>query len=216
MSWTKSPVSNHCGPSPVWLRRSDLLGHPDVPGDRAVKELVSERLGTSLCGPVAVLAQPRTWGWLFNPISMYFCFAAEGADVDALVLDVSNTPWHEHHAYVLAGGSGTYRFAKAMHVSPFLGMDHEYHLTLSGPAERLSIVLSNHQGGRRVLDASLTLQRREITRSALGRVLWSYPAQTLAVSARIYRQAFALQRKGARFYPHPEHGAGRQPGAGHG
>jgi DUF1365 family protein len=191
-------------PSPVWLRRADLLGDRVVPIDRAVRDLVSARLGFRPDGPVAVLAQPRTWGWLFNPISVYFCFARDGVGLDALVLEVSNTPWHERHSYVLAGGTGTYEFAKAMHVSPFLSMDHDYHLDIKGPDQRLSIGLSNHQGGRRILAAKLTMQRREISRSALGRMLWAYPAQTLAVSLRIYRQALALHRKGAVFYPHPE------------
>jgi len=190
-------------PSPVWLRRADLLGDPAVPLDQAVRDLVDDRLGVRPAGPIAVLAQPRTWGWLFNPISVYFCFASDEVSLDALVLEVSNTPWHERHAYVLGGGSATYTFDKAMHVSPFLSMDHQYHLTLNGPDEGLTIDLSNHQDGRRVFDARLTMARKEISPAALGRVLWAYPAQTIAVSARIYRQALVLHRKGARFYPHP-------------
>jgi DUF1365 family protein len=190
-------------PSPVWLRRSDLLGDRAVPIDEAVRDLVDARLGVRPAGPIAVLAQPRTWGWLFNPISVYFCFGADEVSLDALVLQVANTPWHERHSYVLAGGSGSYTFDKAMHVSPFFGMDHQYQLTLKGPDEGLTIDLSNHEEGRRVFDARLTMQRKEISRAALGRVLWAYPAQTIAVSARIYRQALALHRKGAPFYPHP-------------
>jgi len=168
-----------------------------------VRDLVEDRLGFRPSGQVAVLTQPRTWGWLFNPISVYFCFARDEVHLEALVLEVSNTPWHERHCYVMAGGSNPYVFAKAMHVSPFLSMDHEYHLTLKGPDQHLSIDLSNHQDGRRVFDARLTMQRKEISRATLGRVLWAYPAQTLAVSARIYRQALALHRKGAPIYPHP-------------
>ena len=140
-------------PGPVWLRRADLLGDRSVPIDQAVRDLVEARLGVRPAGPIAVLAQPRTWGWLFNPISVYFCFADGGVGIDALVLEVANTPWHERHSYVLAGRSGTYEFAKAMHVSPFLGMDHDYHLDLDGPGERLSMALSNHQDGRCVFDA---------------------------------------------------------------
>jgi uncharacterized protein len=189
-------------PAPVWLRRADLLGDPAVPADQAVRDLVEARSGSRPGGPVAVVAQPRTWGWLFNPLSIYFCFAGSGAGIDAHVLEVANTPWHERHAYVL-DGAGRHEFAKAMHVSPFQGMDQDYHLTINAPGERLSVGLSNHQGGRRVFDAQLTLERRELSRAALGRVLWAYPCQTLAVSARIYRQALALHRKGAPFYPHP-------------
>ena len=190
-------------PAPVWLRRADLLGDPALPADEAIRDLVEARLTFRPCGPVAVLAQPRTWGWLFNPLSVYFCFADGGAGIDAHVLEVANTPWHERHAYVLGGGAGRHEFAKAMHVSPFQGMEQDYHLTINAPGQRLSVGLSNHQGGRRVFDAELTLERRELSRAALGRVLWAYPCQTLAVSARIYRQALALHLKGAPFYPHP-------------
>jgi len=190
-------------PAPVWLRRADLLGDPAVPADQAVRDLVEARLARRPTGPVAVLAQPRTWGWLFNPLSIYFCFDESAAGIDAHVLEVANTPWHERHAYVLGGGAGRHEFAKAMHVSPFQAMDQDYHLTISAPDQRLEVGLSNHQDGRRVFHAQLTLARRELSPAALGRVLWAYPCQTLAVSARIYRQALALQRKGTPFYPHP-------------
>lgn len=42
-----------------------------------------------------MLGHPRTWGWLFNPITCYFCFDPEGTSVEWLVAEVTNTPWHE-------------------------------------------------------------------------------------------------------------------------
>jgi DUF1365 family protein len=189
-------------PSPVWLRRADLPGAPPQTPDQAVRDLVEHRLGVRPRGPVAVLAQPRTWGWLFNPLSISFCFSEGGERIDAHVLEVRNTPWHERHTYVLDGGA-RHQFAKAMHVSPFMGMDQTYHLSVHGPGETLTVALANHEEGRRVFDARMALERRELTRSSLGRVLWAYPFQTMKVSARIYRQALALHRKGAPFHGHP-------------
>ena len=57
----------------MWFRRADFLGDPTVPLDEAVRDLVEERTGRRPTGPVALLANLRTWGWLFNPISLYFC-----------------------------------------------------------------------------------------------------------------------------------------------
>ena len=124
--------------APVRFRRKDFLGDPSTPLDEAVRELIGERTGRRPGGPVAMLANLRTWGWLFNPISLYFC--AEDAEpargpglISALVAEVENTPWHDHHAYVM-GAPGRHRFAKELHVSPFLptGLDYQIHYTAPG------------------------------------------------------------------------------------
>jgi uncharacterized protein len=193
----------------VSFRRADFLGDPGVPLDTAVRDLVLARTGTRPAGPIRLLAQVRTWGWLFNPISIYFCMDEAGERIETLVLDVMNTPWHERHAYVLDGGEGEHRFSKELHVSPFFGMDHEYRLRLSRPGERIVVRLASLEGGRVVFDATLALRRRAISRSALGRVLWRYPLLTLRVSAGIYWQALRLRAKGAPFHSHP----GRRPPA---
>ena len=130
------PLWSDRRPAPVWFRREDFLGDRATPLPGAVRSLVEERSGLRPMGPVALLANLRTWGWLFNPISLYFCTGADGQEVEALVAEVENTPWHERHAYVV-GPPGRHRFAKSMHVSPFLPMDVDYELRYTAPAERL-------------------------------------------------------------------------------
>lgn len=76
-------------PAPVWFRRADFLGPPARPLAEAVRDLVGERSGTRPEGKVALLANLRTWGWLFNPISLYFCFSADGQAVDRLVAEAA-------------------------------------------------------------------------------------------------------------------------------
>lgn len=180
-------------------RRADFLGDPAVPLAEAVRGLVEQRTGRRPPGPVTVLANLRTWGWLFNPITIYAC----GAPAEALVLEVTNTPWHERHTYVLDGGAGEHRFAKELHVSPFLPMDLTYRLRLREPGSHLSLQLACLDGERPVFEAALAGRRLEIDRASLGRVLWRHPLGTHRVSAGIYRQAAALRRKGATFHPHP-------------
>ncbi|HVM65678.1 MAG TPA: DUF1365 domain-containing protein [Acidimicrobiales bacterium] len=201
-----------CALHPLWslerpngasLRRADFLGDTAVPLATAVRDLVESRTGTRPGGPVRLLAHVRTWGWLFNPIAVYFCFDEPGGRVVSLVLDVTNTPWHEHHAYVVSGGEGEHWLPKELHVSPFFGMDQLYRLRVVGPGDALLVSLASLERGRTVFDASLALRRRELSRAALGRVLWRYPALTHRVSAGIYWQAVRLWAKGTPVHPHP-------------
>lgn len=187
----------------VSFRRADFLGDPAVSLDTAVRDLVEARTGRRPTGPVRLLAHVRTWGWLFNPIAIYFCMDAAGEDIEALVLDVTNTPWHEHHTYVIAGGEGEHRFPKELHVSPFFGMNHEYRLRLNRPGERLVVRLALLDGDDVAFEATLALRRRLISRSALGRLLWRYPLLTARVSTGIYAQALRLRAKGLPVYAHP-------------
>ena len=188
-------------PDLVWWRRRDFFGDPALDLDDAVRREVFERLGRRPEGDIAVLGHLRTWGWLFNPLCVYYCFDPSGTTVDAIVLEVRNTPWHQRTTYVIDGTSA--RFAKEMHVSPFLGMDHEYVLDAPAPGERLHLHLGNRRGEEHVFDAALSLRREEFDRSVLTRVAWRRPLETVRVSAGIYAQAWRLWRRGAPFHPHP-------------
>ena len=86
------------------FRREDYLGDPDRPLKDCVRDLVEERTGHRPAGPVRLLTTLRTFGHAFNPVSFYYCFARSGSRVEAVVADVTNTPWGESHAYVLASG----------------------------------------------------------------------------------------------------------------
>jgi uncharacterized protein len=186
----------------VSYRRADYLGRGATSLEESVRDIVQERLGWRPSGPIAMLAHPRTWGWLFNPIALYYCFEPSTGAVEALVAEVTNTPWHERHAYVV-GAPGIHHFPKALHVSPFFGMDGTYALSYEPPDRNLSLRLDLLEGETQVFHAGLHLQRREVNRKELGRLLWSHPFMTARVSAAIYRQAFSLWREGAPFVAHP-------------
>ena len=192
-------------PAVAWLRRTDFLGPHDVPLDAAVRDLVEERMGVRPDGPVRLLTHLRYLGHSFNPVSFYYCFSADGARVRWVVAEVTNTPWGERHAYVLEpGANGT---PKAFHVSPFMGMDHEYRWRVLDPGAKLILHIDSLREGRRAFDATLTLRRLELSRAALRRVLVRYPAATLASTARIYGHALRLKLKGAPYFAHPEKAA---------
>ncbi len=202
----RHPLASHRHPAPLRFSRRDFLGDPALPLDHAVRDLVERRTGRRPEGPVALLANLRTWGWLFNPISLYFCAERTGTGrtggITQLVAEVQNTPWHERTAYVV-GGPGEHRFAKALHVSPFLPMDVDYRLRYGAPGPRLDVSLDVLDGTARLFTARLSLHRRPLDRAALGRLLWSNPLATHRVSAAIYLQAARLRRRGAPFFSHP-------------
>jgi uncharacterized protein len=191
------------------FRRADYLGDPAVPLDTAVRELVHERLGFRPAGPVRMLAHLRYLGHCFNPVVFYWCFASDGERVEAVVAEVTNTPWGERHAYVVAReGNADHvldsRHEKAMHVSPFMPMEMSYRWRLGTPGERLAVRIENRDvGGALVFDAQLALRRRELTRGALVRTLARHPAMTLRVLGGIYGQALRLRLKGAPWHAKP-------------
>ena len=89
-------------PNAVWFRRADYLGDPTLALDAAVRDAAEQRLGRRPSGPIAMLGHLRTWGWLSNPVTFYFCFNPNDMEVDAVVAEVTSTPWHERHVYALA------------------------------------------------------------------------------------------------------------------
>ena len=184
--------------APVRLDRADYLGDPATPLEETVRDLVASRLGRRPAGRVLLLTTPRVWGWQFNPLSVYYCLD-EAEALDALVLEVTSTPWHERTAYVVDARDRPARFAKEMHVSPFLPGDLDYVLRASEPGEAIHLHLGNRRGEERVFDAGLSLQRVGNQRADLARFVWRRPLAAVAVSWGIYRQALRLWRKGAPF-----------------
>jgi uncharacterized protein len=199
---SRHPLWSKEGPNAVSFRRRDYLGDPALPLDVSVRDLVEQRVGMRPDGPIAMLTQVRTWGWLFNPITIYYCFDRDGHSVAQTVVEVTNTPWHERVAYVLPG-RGSPVVAKELHVSPFLPMDLSHRFVIGEPGPRLVVGVDDLDHGERVFSASMVLHRRSLDRPALGRVLWRYPLMTMRVSWGIYRQALALRRKGVPVHPHP-------------
>jgi len=198
---------------PVRFRRADYLGDATVALDESVRDVVADHLGRRPRGRVAMLAHLRTWGWLFNPLSVYYCYDEDGVGIEAVVLEVTSTPWHERHVYVIDGADRRSRFAKEMHVSPFMGMDLDYVMTWSPPDERLRLHLGNRHGAAHVFDAGLELGRRDLTRRSLATMVWRHPFQTYSVSANIYHQAARLFLKGAPFHPRSRSVPSRHVGA---
>jgi len=195
-------------PGLLRFRRRDYLGDPATPLTHAVRDEVQTRTGRRPEGPIRVLTQLRSFGHCFNPVSFYYCFDRSGDQLEAVIGEVTNTPWGERHCYVLGTaprGAGVLggEFDKALHVSPFLGMDDRYSWRLSPPAQTLSVHIENHRAGSVAFDATLALHRRELTRASLAGLTARYPLATVRVLALIYAHALGLRLKGVPVHPHP-------------
>lgn len=193
----------------VRFRRGDYLEPYGVPLDHAVRDRVEHETGMRPAGPIRLLTHLACFGYCFNPVSFYYCFDRSGERVEALVAEITNTPWGERHVYVLRPGVDDprphvrSRFAKAFHVSPFMPMALQYDWRFNVPNRALTSHMDVFDGGRKTFDATLVLKRREITGPALARALLRFPAMTAQVVAAIYWQALRLWLKRAPFHAHP-------------
>jgi DUF1365 family protein len=166
---------------------------------------VESALGFRPEGPVRLLTNLRSLGYVFNPVSFYFCFDAGGEQLRAVVAEITNTPWKERHAYVLrADGGGAFAtFEKSFHVSPFFPMEQTYEWRLDAPGGRLRVEMVNREEGVEVFRAGLAMRRQEWTPGALRRAAWLQPLMAWKVHAAIYWQALRLWVKGTPFHVHP-------------
>jgi uncharacterized protein len=192
------------------FRRSDYLGPTHLTLAEAARECVARVTDTRPQGPVRLLTHLRYAGYIFNPVSFYYCYAGDGVTLQAIVAEITNTPWKERHTYVLPveaaaahGRRMVWSFDKAFHVSPFVAMERQYVWAFSLPGDSLYVHMDVLQGDRREFDATLSLKRLPLNARSLRRVLWQYPVMTLQVIAAIYWQALRLWLKGSPIYAHP-------------
>jgi len=155
-------------------------------------------------GQVLMLANARSFGYAFNPLSVFWCYDRGGALV-AVVAEVHNT-YGERHCYLLEPDErGRAEAGKEFYVSPFLTVDGCYRMALAEPRERLSIRMELVQDGRRVFQASLTGRRRPLTPRMLMRVAGRHPFMTARVSALIRYHGVKLWARGVPRVPRPTH-----------
>jgi DUF1365 family protein len=198
-------------PALARFRRENYLGKADEPLPVAVRNRVEEETGVRPTGPIRLLTHLSYFGYCFNPISVYYCFDEADTRVDAIVAEVTNTPWGERHSYVLSDamnkGDDTtrnYETRKKLHVSPFMDMEMVYDWLLTEPRDNIVLRINNRQDGQLLFGATLILRRHEISSPALARILLRHPFMTLKIAAAIRWQALKLWLKGCPVCPHPD------------
>ncbi len=185
---------------PFWLRpfaRFDARDHLGDP-ERGIRENVDTYLaahGIDLAGGrVLMLAHARVLGYVFNPISVFWCHRADGT-LACVVAEVHNT-YGERHCYLLhPDPSGRAGVDKEFYVSPFLTVDGHYTMRLPEPDDRLGIAITLHQDGAPAFVATLAGIRRPATTRQVARTVLRRPLVTQRTAALIRRHGIALWTK---------------------
>lgn len=197
-------------PALAWFRQSDHLQHSAVPLKQAITNVVEQHTGQRPQGPIRLLTQLRYFGYVFNPVSFYYCFDHSGTQLETIVAEVNNTPWGERHLYVLpqhrsntSTSNVRIELDKEFHVSPFMPMDIHYNWAFTAPEQQLTVHMENYRHSEKLFDATLALQQQPINGRNCARVLLRYPFMTIKIIGAIYWQALKLLFKGTPVYDHP-------------
>jgi hypothetical protein len=195
------------GPGLRLLARFDARDHLGDP-QRTIKQNLDEFLRQSdvdlAGGRVMMLANARVLGYVFNPLTVYWCHRADDT-LACVVAEVHNT-YGQRHAYLLhTDDRGRAQVPKEFYVSPFYPVDGRYRMSLPEPDSRLalSIVLGRPDGHS--FTASVRGRGVPATRRALLASAVRHPWSTAAVSARIRWQGIKLYLRGLRVAPRPAH-----------
>jgi len=160
-----------------------------------------ERAGVALeGGPIRLLTMPRVLGYVFNPISLYYCHRADGR-LAAVIYEVTST-FGVRHAYVIpvpvedqAEGLIRQSAAKALYVSPFMGMQMDYEFRGHAPGERLDLTIDGVDSGGVLITAAMSGERHDLTDADLLSAAVALPFLTLKVVAAIHWEALKLWLK---------------------
>ncbi len=191
---------------PVVLRDKDYL-----PGSGArLRDRVASRaaeLGADWrAGRICMLGQPRMFGWLFNPLVLYWHFAPGASAPDGVLAEVQNTPWKERHCYLLPlEGQSPWEVVqpKQFHVSPFLDMAMDYHWRIHLHNNEISVAIRNHDVEGAIFQAGIKLHGEPATVALMRRMAWRHGLQAVKVSVGIHVHALRLWLKGVPFLVHP-------------
>jgi DUF1365 family protein len=159
-------------------------------------------------GQVHLFCFPRILGFVFNPLSVWYCRDPAG-ELRAIVCEVRNT-FGERHCYLLRHPenevldlSNAYHHPKRFHVSPFLPISGDYEFRFSPPADQLDVGIVWIENEKRAMVATQRMRSQPVTDWTLLKTIMSMPFMTAKVVTAIHWQALKIWVRGAQFYKKP-------------
>ncbi|MEQ8745541.1 DUF1365 domain-containing protein [Pyruvatibacter sp.] len=159
-------------------------------------------------GQIKLLCYPRILGYVFNPLSVYYCYSQDG-ELTALVYQVHNT-FGDTHSYVAPvtasekhGRIVRQSRDKHLHVSPFVGMAASYSFALDDPAQTIGVHIREADEDGSFLLATFDGTARSFTTSRLVQAFFRYPLMTVKIIGAIHFEALRLWLKGVPYFARP-------------
>lgn len=184
-------------------------GKSDLGGQ--TRRLLAERGFSHATAHIKLLCYPRILGYVFNPLSIYFCYNDQ-RQLSAVLYEVSNT-FKQKHTYLIPvdpqrkANLVDQRADKAMYVSPFMPMATHYRFRILPPdQQQVSVFIRQSderadKPGNHVLLATLNGRYRTLNDATLLRLFFSHPLMTLKIIGAIHWQALRLWLKGLPLQP---------------
>ena len=183
---------------------ADHLGDPQRTIRYNVESYLAEH-GIELGGGrITMLANARSLGYVFNPLTLFWCHDRSG-EVVAVIAEVHNTYAQRHRYLLRPDDAGRVDTAKQFYVSPFHPVDGYYRMSLPEPGETLAITITLHRPDSRPFTASVRGVRRPATRRAVLSATLRHPLETWLLRASITAHGIRLWRKGLPVQPRPPH-----------
>ncbi len=157
---------------------------------------------------IKLLCYPRILGYVFNPLSVYYCYDKD-ENLVALIYDVSNT-FGQSHCYVgrvdSCSGDGAFRIQsteKVFYVSPFIEVSGQYQFCFDNPGDQLQLSIQQRKNNKPLLYTSFIGKRKPFSSRSLLLTLVKYPLMTVKVITAIHWEALRLWFKGAGYVSRP-------------
>lgn len=192
------------------LNLFSLLEKDHGPGNgKPLRPWVEEQLAAAGLdisgGPIRLLCNPRILGYVFNPLSIYFCYRPDGR-LAAVIYEVNNT-FGDRHCYLLPAeprdGVVEHGCPKRLFVSPFIDMEAAYRFRLTMRGEALSVTINEHDSGGHLLHTNFSGLRKDFDDRKLISAFVLYPLLTFKIILGIHWEALKLWLKRIRFKPRP-------------
>lgn len=194
----------------VALNSADHGARDGAPLEPWMRAILRQHALDRVCdGEILLLTLPRQFGYVFNPVSFWYCLDRQGG-LRAVLCEVANT-FGDAHNYLVAHDDGRpidpdewIQGRKVFHVSPFLPVEGVYRFRFAVDEGAVDAQIHYHDSQGLMLATSLGGTRCTLDRIAVLRRFVANPLVALAVIFRIHWQAFGLWRKRTRFHPRPE------------